>query len=863
SWEVWSTNNEVFDAVFPCLRELQIKGCPQLIEVSLKALLSVKILRFKNMCGWKGWSTNNEVLVLPYLRELHIENCSGLIKFSPETTNSEVSAEALPLLRVLRISRCRGGVLRSLVQAAPSITVLGLTDEVWSGVMEHIGAVEEVRIHECKEIRYLWESEEEAREKEEEDNFGSSLLSSLRTLYVYDCDKMERCCCPNNIESLEIKWCSSLTHVSFPTSAAIGGGGQKLIEKINNINTGVLERIYIRGLTNLKSMMQLGNFIYLTELYLYECPSLESFPDIPLPVLTGLRIKECERMESFSAHQMRNLTQLKHLKIRNCPSIDASCHGGVWPPNLCSLKIGRLKKPMSEWGPQSFPSSLVDLKLYEEADVKNFIQLSHLLFPSSLTKLRIDNFEKLESLSMGLQHLTSLQHLTIYDCPKLKHLPKHLTSLQHLTIWWSPKLKHLPKQLLPSLLILDDVWTENYDHWELQIEDCPQLIEVSLKPLLSVEILRLRDMRGWKGWPINSEVLVLPCLRKLDIDNCPELIKFSPETTNSEVSVLPSLRELHITSCPKLIEFSPEKLSQLEILRFKNMLGWKIWSTKDAVFPCLRELYIESCPQLVEVSAEALPLLRVLNMFECGGDVLRSLVQAAPSITMLDISYISGLTYEVWSGIMEHIGAVEEVRIQWCNEIRYLWESEEEASKILVNIKKLEVFECSNLVSLGEKEEEDNFGSSLLSSLRTSLTHVSSPTSATTGGGGQKLKSLEIDGCWELMKKINISRGVLESIKISGWTNLKSLMQLGNFIYLTQLYLDNCPSLESFPDIPMPVLTELRIQNNSLLDWAVAVATLNWVSKEEMGMLAQHLRGIQTNIMGKWQNKIGTPVLLW
>ncbi|KAI7731790.1 hypothetical protein M8C21_009185 [Ambrosia artemisiifolia] len=95
---------------------------------------------------------------------------------------------------------------------------------------------------------------------------------------------------------------------------------------------------------------------------------------------------------------------------------------------------------MSEWGPQSFPSSLVQLWLYDEVDVKNFCQLSH-LFPSSLTKLNIVNFDKLESLSKGLQHLTSLQHLTIWYCPKLIHLPKQLLpKLLSLEIYGCPKL---------------------------------------------------------------------------------------------------------------------------------------------------------------------------------------------------------------------------------------------------------------------------------------------------------------------------------------------------------------------------------------------------------------------------------------
>ncbi|KAJ0717464.1 putative leucine-rich repeat domain superfamily [Helianthus annuus] len=234
-------------------------------------------------------------------------------------------------------------------------------------------------------IRYLWESEEEAREKEEEDNFGSNLLSSLRMLEVRGCDNMERCCCPNSIESLGIGYCSSLTHVSCPNSieslgihdcsslthvsfqiaAATRGGGQKLkslyisdceklMEKISSGSTPMLESIDIRDWTNLKSIMQLGNFIYLSQLYLFNCPSLESFPDIPLPVLTHLVIFDCKRMESLSALQMKNLNSLNDLTIRNCRGIDASCHGGVWPPQFVFPLYWEVEEAHVRVGPSEF-----------------------------------------------------------------------------------------------------------------------------------------------------------------------------------------------------------------------------------------------------------------------------------------------------------------------------------------------------------------------------------------------------------------------------------------------------------------------------------------------------------------------------
>ncbi|GKE98955.1 NB-ARC domains-containing protein, partial [Tanacetum coccineum] len=125
------------------------------------------------------------------------------------------------------------------------------------------------------------------------------------------------------------------------------------------------------------------------------------------------------------------------------------------------------------------------------------------------------------------------------------------------------------------------------------------------------------------------------------------------------------------------------------------MSGWEVWSTNsgvvDAAFPRLQELEIRCCPNLVKVSFEALPSMRVLDLIDCGDGVLTSLIHVASAVTKLSIWSISGLSDEVWRGVMDYLGAVEEVSIFECNEIRYLWESEAKASKVLVNLRKLEV----------------------------------------------------------------------------------------------------------------------------------------------------------------------------
>ncbi|XP_035837649.1 putative disease resistance RPP13-like protein 1 [Helianthus annuus] len=505
----------------PSLKALLIQGMDDVKLISLESTRtndvtfpSLEILRFEDMSSWEVWSTNSEVM-FPRLRELQIIKCPNL---------SDVSLEALPSLRVLDIEGCGESVLRSLVKAASSTTkleirsILGLTDEVWRGVVEYLGAVEELSIQHCNEIRYLWKSNTEAskvlvnlkelevryckklvslgEKEEDEDNIGCDLLSSLRKLEIQSCESMERLCCPNSIESLVIKWCRSVRDVSFPRATTTGGGGQNLksltihccgnLKSINQLsNSTHLTSLTISGCENMElfsDLHQLSNLTWLsingcksiesfsdlelsnlTRLGIAWCESIESFPNLHLPNLTHLYIEscknmkafgdlqlpnliswsiwECKNLESFPDLQLSNLTMLKDMWISNCPMIDASFPRGLWPPNLCSLRIGGLKKPISEWGYQNFPPSLVKLELQGEPDVSDFSQLSH-LFPSSLTYLEINNFDKLESVSMGLQHLTSLQHLNIWRCPKVNDLPEMLLpSLLSLSISNCPKLK--------------------------------------------------------------------------------------------------------------------------------------------------------------------------------------------------------------------------------------------------------------------------------------------------------------------------------------------------------------------------------------------------------------------------------------
>ncbi|KAJ0860173.1 putative virus X resistance protein-like, coiled-coil [Helianthus annuus] len=521
----------------PSLKQLFIKGLDGVRVVGMeflgtgRAFPSLEILSFKQMPGWEKWA-NNTSDVFPCLKQLLIRDCHNLVQVKLEALPSlhvleiygcpnlvDVTLQALPSLNVLKIVRCDNCVLRRLVEIANALTKLeiecisGLNDVVWRGAIEYLGAIEDLSIFECNEIRYLWESEAMVSKilmnlrilivsncnnlvslgEKEEDNYRSNFLTSLRLLLVSYCDNMKRCICPDNVETLGVVACSSITTISLPT------GGQKLKslnilycnklsetewggQKMNNNNnneSSMLEYVHISGWPNLKSIIELKYLVHLTELRIINCETLESFPD----------------------NELANMTSLQKLEIRNCPSMDACFPRGVWPPNLDTLEIGKLNKPISEWGPQNFPTSLVKLYLYGGDDgVSSCSQFSHLL-PPSLTYLKIDEFNKLESVSTGLQHLTTLKHLHFDDCPNLNKVSnlQHLTSLRHLSFDNCPHLNNLSHtQRLTSLK-------------HLSFYDCPKMMdlpETLLPSLLSLTILgdcpKLKERCSKRGcyWPL-------------------------------------------------------------------------------------------------------------------------------------------------------------------------------------------------------------------------------------------------------------------------------------------------------------------------------------------------------------------------
>ncbi|KAB2006746.1 hypothetical protein ES319_D11G368800v1 [Gossypium barbadense] len=364
-------------------------------------------LRFGNMLNWEEWDLcedDEQVSKFPSLRFLSIRECPLLLGRLPTIIQSlqtleiyecqrlVVSISSFPLLCELRVEGCEE-----------------LVDE--ESNFPH--ALKELRIGDCVNLQYLVD------EKENNNKSMSSNTCLLERLKISNCPSLiwlsSRGDICNRLQHLEIESCSKLSRLFL------------------NANIG------IRGAEKIKSLPRgLDKLSHLQDIKLSRCPNLVSFEESGLPT-TNLRVFAIENCENFRALPkcINNFTSLRELSVRG------------FPTNLTSLEITNAPKiytSLVEWGFNRL-TSLQKLNISGEgwSRVVSFPEETiGMMLPPSLTDISIQIFENLEFMcSKGLQHLTSLQQLGIYDCPKLASLPEKdvLLSLERLDIQRCPSLE--------------------------------------------------------------------------------------------------------------------------------------------------------------------------------------------------------------------------------------------------------------------------------------------------------------------------------------------------------------------------------------------------------------------------------------
>ncbi|XP_059455887.1 putative disease resistance RPP13-like protein 1 [Corylus avellana] len=428
----------------PSLHELFVVGFDEVVTVdrefygrdssSIKPFGALKVLKLKRMLKWEKWSSfsaENGDRAFPHLGELYIDNCpkltGGLPIHLPSLVKVEItdcpqllaSLPRAPALCELILRHCNEVLLKELPNGLQKFKIIGLDalKSLPEGVMDSSSCLQELEIYHCSSLESL--------------PMGSR-PSVLKTLNISGCMKLEL---PTHLDysSLEKLWlcdCDSLK--SFPIDS---------FPKLYHIR--------LWDCMNLKSVTvsnQHEHDLVTLQLEIEDCPSFVSFPKggLRAPNLTSFSILKCGGLRSLPDKMHILLSSVKDLRIEDCPKVESFPEGGL-PSNLESISIFNCDKLFASrmgWGLQKLPSvRMLSIRCQSE-DMESFPEAG--LLPTNLPSLHISRSANLKYLNNeGLRHLTSLETLSIRDCPMLKCMPEDglPASLSLLKISGCPLLK--------------------------------------------------------------------------------------------------------------------------------------------------------------------------------------------------------------------------------------------------------------------------------------------------------------------------------------------------------------------------------------------------------------------------------------
>ena len=416
----------------------------------------------------------------------------------------------------------------------------------------------------------------------------------LQEFYIQNCPKLTGDL-PVQLPSLiklEIKGCNQLL-VSLPRFPAI----RKL--KMLKCGNG-LSQITYSGFTSLESLV---------------VSDISQLKELP-PGLRWLSINNCESVESPLERMLQSNTHLQYLEIKHCSFSRFLQRGGL-PTTLKSVSIYNSKK--LEFLLQEFLKChhpFLERLSIHVGTCNSLSSFSFGFFPR-LTHVEISYLEGLESLLITIPEadLTSLQWMFIRGCPNLvsiglpaldsscpllassqQSVGHALSSLQTLTLHDCPELL-FPREGFPSNLRSLEIHNCNklslQEDWGLQRYSSLTHFRISggcegletfpkdcLLPsnLTSLQISRLPDLKSLD----NNGLKHLALLENLWVDWCPKLQLLAEQGFEH----LTSLKELRISDCASLQSLTQVGLQHLN---------------------CLRRLCISGCHKLQCLTEERLP----------------------------------------------------------------------------------------------------------------------------------------------------------------------------------------------------------------------------------------------------------------
>ncbi|KAJ6422219.1 hypothetical protein OIU84_027214 [Salix udensis] len=287
--------------------------------------------------------------------------------------------------------------------------------------------------------------------------------------------------------------------------------------------------------------------------------AVEITAGIPLPSVAA-----CEEKQQPPQQQLvlPSFPCLSKLTIGHCPNLsNLPLH-----PFLNEVEFKDVNSGLVQW-------SMAGLASMAESSSSGSSTTSLPSFPSTLKlkHLCIDSVMDLVSVSeLELHKLTSLEHLTIENCPNLSSLPElslrgslrflsvsgcgslaslslglhHLTSLEELEI----------KECRALDMMSDSEFRGLNSLRKLKIGYMPQLESIpdGIKQVTSLQDLKIEGCVGLKNLP--EWIRNLKLLQRLDVSDCPEL-------DSLPLGCMKALQILEICNCPRLLRISETRTS--------------------------------------------------------------------------------------------------------------------------------------------------------------------------------------------------------------------------------------------------------------------------------------------------------------
>ncbi|XP_034206424.1 putative disease resistance RPP13-like protein 1 isoform X2 [Prunus dulcis] len=534
NWKKWLPFAQ--DQVFPCLKLLSIRNCPQLegkVPENLDSLATLQIIK----CEELVISISN----YKQIGALDIDGCKAVVK------TSGVEFELLESLKLSNISEVRfqtGEFTKGLRKVAN--LRIGGCEELTSSLKNEDRVLQHLISLDCLVIEGNSSLLEKLGKEAEE----------LLQLQILTC----------KLKYLELNKCASLS---------------KVPEGLHHLTA--LQDLQIVGCSSLVSFPDVGLPPSLEVIRIEECDSLLYFAKYQIPPnLRRIEIRRCkslkslvEKEEDSSSSSSSSHISLEHLEIRVCESLTSlSLRAQLFPRALKSLLIsdcGELQLIMSD-------------------------ELAHDNTNYCLEYIRIHSCPNLKSLPEGLCHLTNLQTLDIYRCGSLVSIPSlsgeglpsptttAASSLKEIRIVTCNKL-----EMSPDMRNLNCLQELNIDYGEgLNFTSFPpNLTSLTIRGIKNCKPLwellhRLTSLTGLfisgedpsvVSFPPDSyrememEILLPKSLTVLSIAGFPNLKKLS----SKGFQFLTSLQSLQLCDCPKLasipVEGLPISLRELKIIR--------------------------------------------------------------------------------------------------------------------------------------------------------------------------------------------------------------------------------------------------------------------------------------------------------